>query len=126
MPNNEDEIGEELKEEEEMEIEDINEEETRNGEELLAEKIKPKKQNKQPIVNQSENVEVDENCAEERIDVDGEVILTQTAERGMDTMFLTKDLNEEDEAHSVTVKDVKDHKEYLKNQNDRWFEVSQC
>lgn len=70
---------------------------------------------------ESDNLKKDENCDEEPIVVDGEVVLTLTAERGIETLFHTIDVNGEDEAHSV---DKKNYKEYIKNQFDNWLEVS--
>lgn len=105
-----------------MEIEeDINENETNNGEEVLPEKFKPRKQNNQSFTNDSDNFGEDENNIEELIDVDGEIILTSTVERGMDTLFHTVDLNEDNDKFFI---DVKDQKELIQNQITKWFDVS--
>lgn len=121
LPNTEDQNGEELNEEIEIEIEqDIDETKSINGEELLSEKIKPKNQNNQTSKNESDNLGNDNND-EEHINVDGEIVLTHTADRGMDTMFHTIDFKEDNEILSI---DLKNHKEYIKNQFDKWVEVS--
>lgn len=70
--------------------------------------------------NEFDNLKEDENCDEEPTIVDGEIILTLTAERGIETMFHTIDVKEDD-AHSV---DKKNYKEYIQNQFDNWLEVS--
>lgn len=122
LPNDENQIGEELKEDDEMEIDDnINEVNSENGDEILPDKINSKNRNSRSTMNELENLEEDENFSDERIDVDGEVILTHSVERGMDTMFHTDDLKEDDDVYSV---DVKDHTNYIKNQIDIWSEVS--
>lgn len=124
MPNDEDEIGDELKEDEIMEIEeDVNENETNNGEEVLPEKFKPRKPNNQSSTNESDNLREDENNTEEQIDVDGEIVLTSTVERGMDTMFHTVELKEDDDKYSFDV-DVKNQKELIENQMTKWFNVN--
>lgn len=124
MPNNEDEKGEELKENDEMEIEidEFDDDKETKGEEILAEKIKPKNRNDQSSMNKIDNPGEDDNDVEEHIDVDGEVVLTHTVERGLDTMFHTVNLKEDDE--DVYSNDKKDYKEYIRNQFDNWFEVS--
>lgn len=121
LPNTEDQNGEELNEEIEIEIEqDIEETKSINGDELLSEKIKPKNQKNQTSKNESDNLGNDNND-EEHINVDGEIVLTHTADRGMDTMFHTIDFKEDNEVLSI---DLKNHKEYIKNQFDKWVKVS--
>jgi len=102
-----------------MELEDDRLEDTFNIEEILPEKMKPIKQNNQPSLKESDNFENDENLDLEHIDVDGEVVLTQTAESGMETMFHTTDVKDS----NIYPSDKKDHKEYIKNQLNKWFEV---
>lgn len=104
-----------------MEIEEtFNEEKPKNGEEILPDKINSKNQNSRSTMNELENFEEVENYNDERIDVDGEVILTHSVERGMDTRFHTVDFKEDD----IYSTDVKDHTNYIKNQIDIWCEVS--
>lgn len=104
-----------------MEIEeDVNEENPKKGDEILPDKINPKNQNSRSTINESENLGEDENCIDECIDVDGEVILTHTVERGMDTMFHTVDIKEDDDVYSPNEKDYTK----IKNQLEIWSEVS--
>lgn len=104
-----------------MEIDDnINDVNPVNEDEILPDKINSKNRNSRSTMNESENLE-DENYSDEHIDVDGEVIQTHSVERGMDTMFHTDDLKEDDDVNSI---DVKDHTNYIKNQIDIWSEVS--
>jgi hypothetical protein len=114
-------MGEDLKEDEVMEIEEeINENETNNGEEVLPEKFKPRKQNNQFLMNDFDNFEEYENKIEEQINVDGEIVLTSTVERGMDTMYHTVELNEGDDKYPI---DVKNQKELIQDQMAKWFDV---
>lgn len=118
MPNNENEQGDDLKKEDEIELgKDVDEIETQNGEEILPETIKPRIRNNQSSINDLD--QENENLEEEPIVTDGEIILTHTVERGIDTMFHTVCIKED---NSSIVK--KDHKEYIKNQLDKWFNVS--
>ncbi|XP_025407976.1 midasin-like [Sipha flava] len=120
LPNNDDQMGEDLKEDEVMEIEEeINENETNNGEEVLPEKFKPRKQNNQFLMNDFDNFEEYENKIEEQINVDGEIVLTSTVERGMDTMYHTVELNEGDDKYPI---DVKNQKELIQDQMAKWFD----
>lgn len=121
IPNNENEIGEELKEDDEMEIEEIsNEIKTKElGVEILPEKIKPKIQNNQSM-NDSDCLTKEDNLIEKHT-VDGEVVLTHTAERGMDTMFHTMDVTEDNDEIPIIKKDLK---EYIKNEFNKWVEVN--
>lgn len=106
----------------EIEIDEFDDEKETKGEEILAEKIKPKNRNDQSSMNKTDNLGEDDNNVEEHIDVDGEVVLTHTVERGLDTMFHTVNLKEDDEdVYSI---DKKDYKEYIRNQFDNWIEVS--
>lgn len=118
--NTEDKNCEELNEEIEMDIEqDIDETKSINGDELLSEKIKPKNQNNQTSKNESDNLGNDK-IDEEHINVDGEIVLTHTADRGMDTIFHTMDFKD----HEKLSIDLKNYKEYIKNEFDKWVEVS--
>lgn len=107
-----------------MELEeDVDEKENQNGEELLPEKTKPKNKNSQYSTNELDNLkEEEEDCDEEPIDIDGEVVPTYTVERGMDTMFHTADLKDDND--DDTSIDKKDHTEYIRNQFDKYLEVS--
>lgn len=100
--------------------EDIKENETNNGDEVLPEKCRPRKQNNQSSTNELDHVGEDENNIKEQIAVDGEIVLTSTVERGMDTMFLTVECNEDDAESSFG---VKDQKELIQNQKTKWFNV---
>lgn len=102
-----------------MEIEENDEDKTQNGEEILPDKVKSKKLNKQSVSNEPNNLEEDENHVEP-INVDGEVILTHTVERGMDTKFHTVELSDHIE-HSLS---IKDYDEDFVNQLNEWSEVS--
>lgn len=121
MPNNENQPGEELKDEE-MEIEqDVHENDTKNGDEILPEKMKTKNRKNQISTNEPDDSKENEEYIEERIDVDGEDVLTHFAERGQDTTFHTVDIEEIDDINSAS---IKDHNEYIKNQFDKWLDVS--
>lgn len=121
VPNNENQIGEELKEDDEIEIEEISNENKTNEVlgEILPEKIKPKLQNNQSSMNDSDCLGEEDNIVENHT-IDGEVVLTQTAERGMDTMFHTMDVTEDNDASSINKNDLK---QYIKNQYNKWAEV---
>lgn len=121
MPNNENQPGEELKDEE-MEIEqDDHESDTKNGDEILPEKMKTKNRKNQISTNKPDESKENEEYIEERVDVDGEDVLTHFAERGQDTTFHTVDIEEIDDINSTS---KKDHNEYIKNQFDKWLDVS--
>lgn len=118
MPN--DENGDDLNKDDEIELEeDTDKTETQNGEEILPEKIKSKIWNNQSLLNDMDKDQSNENLEEEPIVTDGEIILTHTVERGIDTMFHTVDIKEDNSSVNK-----KDHKEYIKNQLDKWFDVS--
>lgn len=121
MPNNENQPGEELKDDE-MEIEqDIDENDTKNGDEILPEKMKSKNRNNQSSLNDPEISKENDEFIEEHVDVDGEDILTHFAERGQETTFHTVDIEETDDVNSTN---IKDHNEYIKSQFDKWLDVS--
>lgn len=123
MPNNEDEKAEEFKDEnDDMEIEiDEFEKESKYGEKMLPEKIKNKNnETKQSSMNESDNLGDDKNL-DEHIDIDGEIVHTYKVERGIDTTFHTIDIKEDIDMYST---DKKDHTEYIRNQFDKWLEVS--
>lgn len=102
--------------------EDIEKEEPKQGDELLPEKVKPKKKNNQPIMNETDGFEHKEiNDDEEQIDVEGDVVLTHGVERGMETMFHTAEIKDDEEIFEI---EVKDHKEFLQDQYNKWMEVS--
>lgn len=112
-------MGEELKDDDiEME-ENIDEEESKLGEELVSEKIKAKKNNNQSTSNEGENLE-NENLNDEKIVVDGDIILTQTVERGTNTTFHTAVIESDEELLDI---DVNNHKELLQEQFTKWLEV---
>jgi len=118
LPNNEN--GDKLEDDVLIDIEEDktqDEELSKSGLEMLSEKIKtenPNDKNKSSSMNELENVGDDEYC------VDGEIVLTHTVERGMDTMFHTIDFKEDGDAYSA---ETIDHKENIKNQLDKWFKV---
>ncbi|KAE9533494.1 hypothetical protein AGLY_009132 [Aphis glycines] len=119
LPNNENQPGEELKDEE-MEIEqDAHENDTKNGDEILPEKMKTKNRKNQISKNEPDDSNENEEYIEERVDVDGEDVLTHFAERGQDTTFHTVDIEEIDDINSAS---IKDHNEYIKNQFDKWLD----
>jgi len=121
LPNNENQPGEELKDDE-MEIEqDDNENDTKNGDEILPEKMKTKSRNNQSSMNDPDNSKDNDEFTEEHIDVDGEDILTHFAERGQETTFHTVDVEETNDVDSTS---IKDHNEYIRNQFDKWLDVS--
>lgn len=121
MPNNEDQKAEELKDDDEMEIEiDDYEKESNYGEKMVPDKIKQKNDNKPSSMKESDNLRDDENNFDEHIDIDGEVVDTFKVERGPDTTFHTVDIKNDFDVYST---DKKDHTEYIKNQFDRWLEV---
>ncbi|VVC30846.1 ATPase, dynein-related, AAA domain,von Willebrand factor, type A,AAA+ ATPase domain,P-loop [Cinara cedri] len=124
VPNIENQIGEELKEDDEMEVEEMEVEEISNenktkelGEEILPEKIKSKIKNKQSM-NDSDCQKIEDNLIEKHT-IDGEVVLTHTAERGMDTMFHTMDVTEDNDEFSLSKTDFN---ELIKNQFHKWVE----
>lgn len=121
IPNNENEVGEELKEDDEMEIDEISNENKTNelGEEILPEKIKPKIQNNQSMKD-SDCLTKEDNLIEKHT-VDGEVVLTHTAERGMDTMFHSMDTTDDNDEIPINNKDFKT---FIKNQFNKWVEVN--
>lgn len=105
-----------------MEIEqDIDENDTINGDEILPEKMKTKNRNNQSSMNDPENSKENDEFIEEHVDVDGEDILTHFAERGLETTFHTVDVEETDDVNSTN---IKDHSEYIKSQFDKWLDVS--
>jgi hypothetical protein len=121
LPNNENQPGEELKDDE-MEIEqDDNENDTKNGDEILPEKMKTKNRKNQPSMNELDDSKETDEFIEEHVDVDGEDVLTHFAERGQETTFHTVDVEEFDDIHSAN---IKDHNEYIKSQFDKWLDVS--
>lgn len=121
MPNNENQPGEELKDEE-MEIEqDVHENDTKNSDEILPEKMKTKNRKNQISTNELDDSKENEEYIEERVDVDGEDVLTHFAGRGQDTTFHTVDIENIDDINSTS---IKDHNEYIKNQFDKWLDVS--
>jgi len=121
LPNNENQPGEELKDDD-MEIEqDVNENDTKNGDEILPEKMKTKSRNNQSSMNDPDDSKENDEFIEECVDVDGEDILTQFAERGQETTFHTVDVEETNDIDSTS---IKDHNEYIRNQFDKWLDVS--
>lgn len=122
MPNNENQLGEDLKDDDEMEIEqDVNENDTKNGDDILPEKMKTKNRNNQPTINESDDSKENDEFFEDRVDVDGEDILTHFAERGLETTFHTVDV---EEIEDVDSSNKKDHQEFIKSQFDKWLDVS--
>jgi len=121
LPNDENQPGEELKDDE-MEIEqDNNENDTKNGDEILPEKMKTKSRNNQSSMNDPDDYKENDEFIEEHVDVDGEDILTHFAERGQETTFHTTDVEETDNVDSTN---IKDHSEYIRSQFDKWLDVS--
>ncbi|XP_060859886.1 midasin [Metopolophium dirhodum] len=119
LPNNENQPGEELKDDE-MEIEqDVNENDTKNGDEILPERMKTKSRNNQSSMNDPDNSKDNDEFIEEHIDVDGEDIPTHFAERGQETTFHTADIEETNDVDSTS---IKDHNEYIRNQFDKWLD----
>lgn len=125
MPNNENQPGEELKDDE-MEIEqDVNENDTKNGDEILPEKVKTKNRNNQSSINDPDNSKDNDEFIEEHIDVDGEDIPTHFAERGQETTFHTVDVEETNDVVSTSiVKDLIKHDAFIRSQFDKWLDVS--
>jgi len=120
VPNNENQEGEELKDDE-MEIEqDMNENDGKNGDEILPEKMKTKNRNNQSSMNETDDSRENDEFIEERIDVDGEDVLTHFAERGQETTYHTVDVEEINDVDSTS---LKDHKEYIKSQFEKWLDV---
>lgn len=111
-----------------MEIEeDIDEIETNNGQTVLPEKIKPKYQDNQTSINESENIEEEENDEKEHIDIDGEVVLTHTVERGMDTDYHTGEFKDEPTNISVNqncIDRLLAQRSYIQNEFEKWAAVS--
>jgi len=121
LPNNENQPGEELKDDE-MEIEqDVNENDTKNGDEIKPEKMKTKSRNNQSSMNDPDDSKENDDFIEERVDVDGEDILTHFAERGLETTFHTVDVEETNDVDSTS---IKDHDQYIRSQFDKWLDVS--
>lgn len=121
MPNKENQPGEELKDDD-MEIEqDVNENDTKNSDEILPEKMKTKSRNNQSSMNDPDDSKENDKFIEEHVDVDGEDILTHFAERGQETTFHTVDVEETNDIDSTS---IKDHNEYIRSQFDGWLGVS--
>lgn len=120
MPNKENQPGEELKDDIEIE-QDVNENDTKNGDEILPEKMKTKSRNNQSSMNNPDDSKENDEFIEERVDVDGEDILTHFAERGQETTFHTVDVEETNDIDSTS---IKDHNKYIRSQFDEWLGVS--